>query len=317
MNYRYGLLRYSTLNIGDEIQSIAARRFLPRVDLYLDRDYLSDVNSEQKIRLIMNGWFASRPENWPPSPDVEPLFVSFHISERAHKELTSDRSVEYFKQHQPIGCRDHVTRDVLREKGAEAYFSGCLTLTLRSRATKRTDEVLLSDLDDEVMQHIPPDLLTRSFTVHHGSDVVAPISRTVYRFSPALHRTIKATKAHRALSSLQQFMTRRAGEGRTVIRFKQAEELLARYARAKLVITSRIHCALPCLAFGTPVIFVNRNLEDPRFTGFLEYMRSYSVENFKHEIHRIDVENPQPNPKSIDKLREDLIRTCETFITED
>ena len=35
---KYALYKYSTENIGDEIQSIAARRFLPQVDYYIDRD---------------------------------------------------------------------------------------------------------------------------------------------------------------------------------------------------------------------------------------------------------------------------------------
>lgn len=317
MNYKYGLLKYSTLNIGDEIQSIAARQFLPRVDHYLDRDYLKDVRSEHRIRLIMNGYFVGKPQNWPPSPDIEPLFVSFHISERARKELTSERSIEYFKQHEPIGCRDYSTRDLLEQNGVEAYFSGCLTLTLRSDATERTGEILLTDVDEETMRDIPPDLSTKSVLLSHGGDPLGRVFQQSYTLSPTLRKTLKATNIHMAVRNLRRFVRSRMREPRRTGRFKQAEELLARYARAKLVITSRIHCALPCLAFGTPVIFVNRNLEDPRFTGFLEYMRSYSVENFKHEIHRIDVESPQPNPKSIDKLREDLIRTCETFITED
>ncbi|WP_264821067.1 polysaccharide pyruvyl transferase family protein [Acinetobacter schindleri] len=33
--------------------------------------------------------------------------------------------------------------------------------------------------------------------------------------------------------------------------------MLEKYSTAKLVITSRIHCALPCLAMGTPVIYIN------------------------------------------------------------
>lgn len=44
-------------------------------------------------------------------------------------------------------------------------------------------------------------------------------------------------------------------------RFLRANELLRKYASAKYVITSRIHCALPCLGFQTPVIYI-RNLEE-------------------------------------------------------
>jgi len=60
---KYGLLTYRTENIGDEIQSIAARQFLPRVDIYVERDSLNNVVSDEKIKLIMNGWFTHKPEN--------------------------------------------------------------------------------------------------------------------------------------------------------------------------------------------------------------------------------------------------------------
>lgn len=41
-----------------------------------------------------------------------------------------------------------------------------------------------------------------------------------------------------------------------------AKYLIRKYAKAKLVVTSRIHCALPCLGIETPVIFVTSdNLE--------------------------------------------------------
>jgi hypothetical protein len=53
MKYKYGLLKYKTENIGDEIQSLAAKRFLPKVDIYVDRDNLSNVKSDQKINLII------------------------------------------------------------------------------------------------------------------------------------------------------------------------------------------------------------------------------------------------------------------------
>ena len=36
---KYGLLYYKdTVNIGDDIQTYAARRFLPHIDYYIDRE---------------------------------------------------------------------------------------------------------------------------------------------------------------------------------------------------------------------------------------------------------------------------------------
>src|SRR5690606_16492447 len=63
-------------------------------------------------------------------------------------------------------------------------------------------------------------------------------------------------------------------------KFEMAENLLKKYAKAKLVITSRIHCALPCLALGTPVIFVNgfdSFVDSCRFDGILELFNRIDI----------------------------------------
>jgi hypothetical protein len=51
-----------------------------------------------------------------------------------------------------------------------------------------------------------------------------------------------------------------------------ARELLQRYQRAELVTTSRLHVALPCLAFGTPVV-----IQDPMRWGNRERNRRFSI----------------------------------------
>ena len=38
---------------------------------------------------------------------------------------------------------------------------------------------------------------------------------------------------------------------------QKAKDLILKYSEASLVITSRIHCGLPCLALETPIIFIN------------------------------------------------------------
>lgn len=64
-------------------------------------------------------------------------------------------------------------------------------------------------------------------------------------------------------------------------KMEYAKYLIRKYAKAKLVVTSRIHCALPCLGIETPVIFVTSdNLEqgvgrsgsNGRFGGLIELL---------------------------------------------
>ena len=69
MNAKYGLIVCSTENLGDDIQSLAAKQFLPRIDVYVDRDYINNINcSNEETKLIMNGWFTHRPDIWLPPP---------------------------------------------------------------------------------------------------------------------------------------------------------------------------------------------------------------------------------------------------------
>jgi len=301
----YGLLSYETINIGDEIQSLAARNFLPRIDVLLDRDHLNKVKSNKKIKLIMNGWFTEKPWNWPPSSDIKPLFVSFHISEKSISNMTSKKSIEYLKKYEPIGCRDYHTRDLLIKNGVKAYFSGCMTLTLQRKMSKRSDEILLVDLNlaGINLKDLPLDLLKKSKVLSHKTFDMDTKNMRVKKLRGRTKRLINPI--YRLI----------VGSKRDNIkRFNLAKEYLKRYARAKLVITSRIHCALPCLAFGTPVIFVHKNLKDPRFEGLKDYLRCYTPEEFKNKINEIGWNNPLPNPKSIKRLRNNLINTVEEFI---
>ncbi|MBR1579621.1 MAG: hypothetical protein IJ668_03900 [Selenomonadaceae bacterium] len=71
-------------NIGDYIQAVATRQYIDKVDEYLEQEELDKYHpkDEHKTRLIMNGWFQWRAENWPPSEYVEPLLISMHIYRR-------------------------------------------------------------------------------------------------------------------------------------------------------------------------------------------------------------------------------------------
>ena len=47
-----------------------------------------------------------------------------------------------------------------------------------------------------------------------------------------------------------------------------ANEFLDNYKNASLVVTTRLHCALPCRSLGTDCIFMHKDIKtDPRFKG--------------------------------------------------
>src|SRR5262249_58372470 len=114
---KYALLTCHTDNLGDEIQSIAARQFLPSTDLLIDRDAWEPVppSHAEKFKIILNGWFTHAPERWPPPAMFESLLLSFHISNEVYhlntsglrpaESLLAGESLDYLQRHRPIGAR--------------------------------------------------------------------------------------------------------------------------------------------------------------------------------------------------------------------
>ena len=279
---RYALYDYSTTNIGDEIQSLAARRFLPRVDCYVNRDTVGEVALPYPVRLIANGWYTKRPDLWPPeNSQVTRLFTSIHLSDEmgsSLKQLTSARAKTFLEAHSPIGCRDEHTVELLHSLGVEAYLSGCLTLTLQTNQTKRDGSIYVVDVPKAFAEHIPPDVRPR------------------VRFLGHIMGRRRPPKTWRWY------------------RFMRARRLLECYASASLVITSRLHCALPCRAFNTPVVFAPGRIDDPRFKGLLAFLNAYPIERLLAGEVAIDWNSPTPNPGDIEPMRAALIEQCKTFV---
>ncbi len=242
----FGLLEYkNSWNIGDNCQSIAAEALLPRVDALVDRDtsVITPLHTSDSllVHVIYNGWFDGNYTKFPLPPNIRPLFVSFHINETDH---TNDRSYahmeknklefsamgshrQFFKEFEPIGCRDPHTCAKLKQANIDAYFSACLTLTLENNCNKRTNNIYIVDVHPKNLKFIP----------------LVDLQNAIY----ITHVTPKQT-------SHQDKM-------------RQAHELLDKYKAAKKVYTSRLHCLLPCKAFRTDVKFLPDNKEDVRFIG--------------------------------------------------
>ena len=141
-----GLNNLGLNNLGDQIQSIAAERFLPEINLRVNRDTLASTHCNSKHLLIMNGWFTHQPEHCLPiSSSILPVFWGFHVSDWNHswKHFLSEDILAFFKKHEPIGYRDSFTAEKLKAAGIEAFYSRCLTLTLPERKKKPEDGAIM------------------------------------------------------------------------------------------------------------------------------------------------------------------------------
>lgn len=265
----------NNINIGDYIQALASSQYLPRVDGFVDRDEDLKVYHDGPTAMIMNGWYMHNPKNWPPSDDIIPLFVAFHLNVLAKDEMTSSESITYLKNHEPIGCRDIDTMNLLKSYGVDAHFSACMTLTLGKNYhnDNKDDKTYIVDPPFDVDFTLTN--LLKGFI--HGFCYLSDIKK-LWKYKFLMKHSKNFIKRFTALALYHKEYSRVFGRDTVVNstyitqqsehycidfptdedRLKEAERLVKGYAKAKMVITSRIHCALPCLGIGTPVIYIDK-----------------------------------------------------------
>jgi Polysaccharide pyruvyl transferase len=123
---------------------------------------------------------------------------------------------QYLKRYEPIGTRDKGTADFLNGLGIRAEVTYCLSLTFPTRAKAPANgKVFIVDAGEI---KIPRALRRKAIKLTNE-----------FFFYPGLRETTK---------------------------LQYARELIEFYRdNASLVITTRLHCALPCIAMGIPVVF--------------------------------------------------------------
>ncbi|QNN23315.1 polysaccharide pyruvyl transferase family protein [Planctomycetales bacterium ZRK34] len=290
---RYALLKYSTSNLGDQIQSIAAARFLPRVDELIDRDHLDEYGNVKSLEasqsmLICNGWWTHRPTTWPPPPSIHPLLISMHIheDEEVLRHFTSPMLRHFYEKHGPVGCRDTRTLELLEKQRIPAYFSGCLSLTLSRCDVPRNGRVFFVDVfGPDAQGHV---------RASAGDAWWTAIPESIRRMST--HVTHRMAKVYSHAE-----------------RQKRARALLELYRNAHLVITGRLHCALPCVAMGTPVVMVIPDGGMTRLSGMEHLLTVCTRSDLISGRLDIDWTTP-PEPSSCEAIRSLLVEKCARFI---
>ena len=219
--------------------------------------------------------------------------MSVHINQWG---IVDDRegSLEYLRAQEPIGARDTMTLEKLLERNISAYFSACLTLTwdpnIRLRSPQPRSQVLVIDSVGYTLAtlvNLVPEEILKSCKAYSVN--LAYVDNQGVHSRPTFHQP-----------------------------FQFAYGNLLQIARAKLVITSRIHVALPCVALGTPVIFTLIDGAHPdsglpgggggRVDGLRELFHlafRNTMDNSWRFDPDFDWENPPPNPSS--DLRQRLV----------
>lgn len=287
-NKKFGLVVFKdTQNIGDDIQSYAAIKFLPQIDYYIERERLNEFVSKdgEIVNTIMNGWYLHDIASLPPSPFINPLFISVHFTDHLYNkcpEYLNGYFIEYLRKFQPIGCRDDVIRKYLSNNSIDNFWSGCLTLTINPfENVKKEDYICAVDLEDDELAHLRKITQKEIRVLTHTLD----------------------DKVYSKLSYED--------------RMNNVCNLLKTYQGASLVVTSRLHCALPSIALKTPVIMISdvKNIDKKNRIGiYLDLMNNVTTSEFLNGKVDQDIIKPKDNSNNYLKIRESLEKKVNDFI---
>ncbi len=298
----YCLSYKASTNLGDEIQILAALNVLKKLGIKC-AGFVDRDNPQitDKVNLLVNGYIPqSSLESKISNDNINPIFNNFHLNYRC-LDNTLSKSINQLKRFVPIGCRDRWTHDLLQKHDVDSFFNYCLTLTFERRKKEpKNGKIVVVDLDSFVP--IPKNIKKK--------ELMYVTHETVNHYSHS-------------------------------IKMIMAQELLDLYRdQASLVITSKLHCALPCVAMGIPVILFGDHTEprmklaeevipihpyvvlDDVYTAgkLLPYINKWKIKYFKFKLrwkikwyfkYRKHLKNNidwDPQPINIEDLKKQIIK---------
>ena len=301
----------NTNNIGDYIQTLAVIKLIGKEYKILDRESLNSYNDEPR-KVIINGWFMENPLNFPPSSNIKPLFISFHINPDIASDFLNSNTVSYLKEHQPIGCRDTFTQELLEKHNIKTFYSSCVTLTLNktdyiSTVYKKNTTLIIGAFD-----RLKPYIETNK-GIYKAliSSIKAPYKFLNYKTKNLIFNKW-LRKQNFELNFANQIVEKKISSHEEGV--KLAEEVLIKIANSDHIITSRIHSALPAVAMGKKVIFINEGLDNinhrSRLSGLQSFFKSIKLKEIR--ILNFDTikitQNHMVYSKKIEKTINDFLK---------
>lgn len=283
---KYGLLKFSGYkqNLGDYMQLEGIRQIYNRLGISqediveIERDNLSLYDGEYVILPMTAAFNAVYDINiFPLSPKIIPIFIGFFTGdESVAKEIAK------YEKFGTFGCRDLMTMKLMQKQGVLAYMSGCFSIGFEKRKNEpKNGKVYLCDPPERLRPYIPKEYMNNCVEL------------------PKPHRNM-ATPGY---SQENEKMAKDYVQN-LVVDLKQ---------NAKLVITRRLHMALPCVAMGIPVILAHECdtglVEECRFSGLDKILKVYKPD----EYDKIDW---HPEVPDIEWLKEKTIRLGMSRIRE-
>ena len=162
----------------------------------------------------------------------------------------------------------------MRKNGCEAYLLGCITSLFPRRAfVPDTPHAFLVDVHPKAVHYIPEDIMQSA--EYATQDI--PIDKNLPRQEIA-----------------------------DIIQEKTKNIYARYYNEATLIITSRLHVAVPCMAMGIPVIVVKDGF-DKRFGWLEKFLPLYTPDQY-------DAVNWNPEPVELEEHKERLLHNAVSLL---
>lgn len=257
-----------TCNLGDVFQTLVFDYFYSLLNISSDKiidisRYELETYRGEKVLLPMNAWFGHAYKGVGIkylSKDITPLFLGFHCINKNNIPLM------LYKKNVLVGCRDEATLKLLRKENIPCFLSGCMTIAFPFRDCESTAKKIYAvDLPNEIVGKLPFD----------RKDIV------IKNQSIPLKKDMDVNQEHIYCDKKAQ---------------KRLKELRD---NASIVITSRLHCTIPSLAMGIPVILIREHY-DERFQWVEKYLPLYTNKDFD-KIHW-NIHNPD-----ISEIKKDVL----------
>lgn len=280
-NSSYTDKKNALCNVGEGVQALAMDHIFHQIGIpdqdvvYVKRDDdFKNLYQGQILMPVHMGVYGKNEKRLPLPSNVTPIFTSMVVYYDFFDE--EPELLEYFKANEPIGCRDEQTKNIFQKHGIKAYLMGCFTICFPKRERDpESGKVFLIDTPAGFEEHLPEHLKKDAVNVTHS---------VPFDTYPV---TVEEDARQKEI----------------------AKKHLQRYRdEAKLVITGRLHAAVPCMAMGIPVILIRENY-DFRFGWVEKYLPLYTMD---------DINSINWNPQVIDTefAKEHILNYCKDAMFE-
>ena len=252
----------SNYNSGEDVQSYASAAWLP---------FISELRDKTNALRNYDGYYIGnalleRPLNTTDADYAYEKMQKITLASIFIPKINIKAMEGYLRNYtnsvHPFGSRSTMTDSELKTLKIKSYFSACLTLTLDMQGA-----ILGSNATLKPQRYLNNHILKPNATKLPSSE-----QKTKIIFMDVVDNIIgrEARKSKNAIHLTANIYDSYPNRQKKMGRYGYSYKLLSIYAnQAKVVVTSRIHAALPAAALGIPVIFVENFSEEKVRRGWL------------------------------------------------